>query len=252
MSIALQTVSVNADESNKSAQRRELKSSTSTMQSLNSIFRRMNMFPRQDSFKYPDSTSPHVDEMMLQMCSGGSQSSAGEHNGTPELTDESSASLASSDNSTFTEQKHQQAPAKNNRASLLINTKLRTLSRASFRSPSNPFYRTSLFSPKEPTSSSDSGSSIIATPTSSNSIHYHSFTPINEIQNLSNERLHWIKSTPKQPVDIYIQQQSTRPESRLNIFWATNWYNRHSLKLFNNQVGILNPKAHEIYSAQHG
>ncbi|CAO3687953.1 unnamed protein product [Umbelopsis ramanniana] len=189
---------------------------------------------------------------MLQMCSGGSQSSTGEHNRTPDLSDESSASLASSDDSTFTEQKQQDQPLKNVRASLLINTKLRSFSRTTFRSPSNPFYRTSFFSPKEPTSSSDSDSSIVATPTSSNSIHYHSFAPINEIQNISSERLHWIKSTPTQPVDIYVKQQNTRPESRLSFFSSTNWYNRHSLKLFNNQIGVLNPKAHEIYSAQHG
>ncbi|KAI9279901.1 hypothetical protein BC943DRAFT_383369 [Umbelopsis sp. AD052] len=250
MSIALQNTPI--DESNSTAQRSELKSSASTIQSLNSIFRRMNMFPRQDSFKYPDSTSPHVDELMLQMCSGSSHSSTGEHTQTPELSDESSASLASSDDSTFAEQKHHQEPPKNARASLLINTKLRSLSRTAFRSPSNPFYRTSFFSPKEPTSSSDSDSSIVATPTSSNSIHYHSFAPINEIQNLSSERLMWIKSTPTQPVDIYVKQQNTRPESRLSFFSSTNWYNRHSLKLFNNQVGVLNPKAHEIYSAQHG
>lgn len=252
MSISLQTTPMTTNEASSTTQHNELKSSASTIQSLNSIFRRMNMFPRQDSFKYPDSTSPHVDELMLQMCSGGSHSSTGEHNRTPELSDESSASLASSDDSTFIEQRQQEQSLKNVRASLLINTKLRSFSRGTFRSPSNPFYRTSFFSPKEPTSSSDSDSSIVATPTSSHSIHYHSFAPINEIQNISTERLQWIKSTPNQPVDIYVKQQNTRPESRLSFFSSTNWYNRHSLKLFNNQIGVLNPKAHEIYSAQHG
>lgn len=241
MTVTVEPTPITAN-SDPAGQRNDLKASGSTIQSLNSIFRRMNMFPRQDSFKYPDSTSPQVDEMMLQMC-GASQYSA-EHNRTPALTDESSASLASSDASGSAEQRDP-TPKSNFRTSLLISTKLRSISRSTFRSPSNPFFRASIFSVME---CKDPKPEVSTSP----SIHYHSYAPISEINNLSSERLQWIKSSPKQPVDIYVRQQSTRPQSRLSFFSATNWHGYRSLKVLNNDIGALNVRAHDIQAQQKG
>lgn len=236
MTVTLQTDTTTSDSPD---QRNEFKSSASTIHSLHSIFRRMNMFPRQDSFKYPDSTSPQVNEMMMQMCSN-SQSSAGESNRTPALTDES-ASLASSETSGFTDNKNQKPSF---RTSLLINAKLRALGRSTFRSPSNPLFRASIFSVVDRKSEPD-------VPIS-NSIHYHSYAPISETNNISNDRLQWIKSSPKMPVDIYVKQQNTRPHSRLSFFSAINWHRQNSLKNLNSNIGALNIRAHEIRSIQPG
>lgn len=221
-----------------------------SMQSINSIFRRMNMFPRQDTFKYPDSTSPQVDELMLQMCGRSDSSDSDKRVATPDLTDESEASLASSNLSTFAAEDKQyeerQSRKFNSRTSLLINTKLRSMTRSAFRSPSSAmFNKASLFSLLERRDSKASKDPLSAPVAPSNGIHYHSFSPINELNNLSCDRLQWIKNSPVQNVDVYVRQQAMRPEPRLSFLSSGSRRNQNVLKVPAKNSNGLNVKARD-------
>ncbi|CAM0135061.1 unnamed protein product [Umbelopsis sp. WA50703] len=205
----------------------------------------MNMFPRQDTFKYPDSTSPQVDEMMLQMCGRSDTSEADKRVATPDLTDASEASLASSNLSTFADDKQYEArPSRkfNSRTSLLINTKLRSMTRTAFRSPSSAmFNKASLFSLLEK-KDTISNKEPLSAPDSSNAIHYHSFSPINELNNFSCDRLQWIKNSPVQNVDVYVRQQAMRPEPRLSFLSSGSRRNQNVLKVPAKDLNGLNVK----------
>jgi hypothetical protein len=244
MTVALET-GTNMNESTSPGSKVDPKSSSVTMQSINSIFRRMNMFPRQDTFKYPDSTSPQVDEMMLQMCGRSDTSEADKRVATPDLTDASEASLASSNLSTFADDKQYEArPSRkfNSRTSLLINTKLRSMTRTAFRSPSSAmFNKASLFSLLEK-KDTISNKEPLSAPDSSNAIHYHSFSPINELNNFSCDRLQWIKNSPVQNVDVYVRQQAMRPEPRLSFLSSGSRRNQNVLKVPAKDLNGLNVK----------